>query len=284
MAIYNINYINESLDNDYIIDKKLSLLESNINNIRLEIDSSINKLSYIALTEGDIKNFLIKIKNKCIQKVMQFFNKIKQLWLTLSNKLRSKFNSIKSKKNNNIKAADQENDSNNSNVQDQPEIVRFDFISFNDAALVIFIKNQSTASGSELKQDNDEFRSHCYDLLHEWKNGKSNAYIDIEKKEFDNNSDYDRKIMLKLGESNINFFNRAIKRINEAQKYTIDKLNENFDEVMEDPDVSDYEDISERWLNRINKKIDRVMILTQEISKALQEITQTNQDNLSMSF
>ena len=277
MAIYNINYINELMENDYVIDKNLSLLESNVNDIRLEINSLINEATYIILTEGNIKDFLVKIKNKFIQKIMQFFSKIKQLWLTISNKLRSKFNSIKSKKKNN-KSTDQENDL---NIQEkEPETIKFDFIRFNDQALVTFIKNQSTTSGSELKQDNDEFRSHCYDLLHEWKNGKSNAYIDIEKKEFTNSKD-NQKIMLQLGDINVNFFNRAIKRIDEAQKYTIDKLNDDFDEIMDDPDISNYEDISERWMNRINKKIDRVMILTQEISKALQEITQTNQNNLS---
>lgn len=242
----------------------------------------MNERTYITLTEGGIKDFLVKTKNKLIQKIMQFFNKIKQLWITISSKLRAKLYSIKSKKksNNNIDSTDQEDDS---NIQKEPKRIKFDFIRFNDSALATFIKNQSTASGSELKQDNDEFRSHCYDLLHEWKNGKSNAYITIENKDAEN-SNNNQKIMLDLADTNINFFNRAIKRVEEAQKYTIDKLNSDFDEIMDDPDISDYEDISERWMNRINKKIDRVTILTQEISKVLQEITQINQNNILASL
>lgn len=285
MAIYNINYINESYDE---VDNS-DLLEARIYDTRLDILLYMNEISYMCklnsdtITEGVVYDKIKDASKKLIEKIKKFFTDLKNWFLKMVQKLKIKF--VKKKIQDEIKLENnpqEKSDINKIENQNNIKNITFSYIDYSLARMDSFIADLRSPDDDflEMMENNkDKFREHIKTMFSvspgkraHILGSRHNAFIYDMKLENPTLNDFE-KLILDIEDK----ANKSIKYLDNSKNDTVKRANRDFENSMK----YDRNDESREESFKMSIAIvDGILLASHEIIKSISNILAYNTNKI----
>lgn len=287
MAIYNIDYLNESFNNDG--NDNSDLLEARIYDTRLDILLYMNEISYMyklnsgTITEGVVYDKIRDASKKLIEKIKKFFTDLKNWFLKTVQKLKIKF--VKKKIQDEIKRENNQQEKSDTNkIEDQNDIknITFNYIDYNLSRIDSFIADLRSPDDDflEMMENNkDKFREYIKTMFsvspgkrEHILGSRHNAFIYDTKLENPTLNDFE-KLILDIEDK----ANKSIKYLDNSKNDTVKRVNRDFERNMK---YGRDDESREEYFKMSIAIVDGVLLASHEVIKAITNILTYNTNRI----